>query len=241
MQWLTSWMMKEGKGIRKDEPKKTGLALFFSILLREPWELFKLNLLMLVLSIPLVTIPANFAAASRICNLMIADEIVFLWRDYWRAFARMALKATGWGILICMCLAICGYSAFIYAQLAFHDVAYVAPAVLTFAVTLFVAMVGVCLFALMSKQDLSAGPLLKSAFYSALARPFSIVAGIGFAMTLWLLHVFFYPASIFLPVVLNFSLGTLAMMFGAYRATDFALGLHKSASSTKSAEKSASL
>ena len=32
---------------------------------------------------------------------MIEDEIVFLWRDYWRAFARMALKATGWGILIC--------------------------------------------------------------------------------------------------------------------------------------------
>ena len=31
----------------------------------------------------------------------------------------------------------------------------------------------------------------KGRFYSALARPFSIVAGIGFAMTLWLLHVFF--------------------------------------------------
>nr|WP_321455555.1 hypothetical protein [uncultured Cohaesibacter sp.] len=231
MQWLTNWMMKEGPGIRKDEPKKTGLALFFSILAREPWELFKLNLLMLVLSIPVVTIPANFAAGCRICTLMIEDEVVFLWRDYWRAFARLGPKATGYGLVLALGLSLCGYAFFIYSQFALNDVIYIAPAVLAFFVFLFLMMVGVCLFALLAKGNMAPVDMVKAALVASLARPLSVIAGVGFAALLWLAHIVFYPASIFLPVVLNFSLGAFAMMFGAYRATDFALGVESSVNS----------
>ncbi len=59
MNWLTRWMMREGPGIPKGLPKPTGLRLFGHILLREAWELFKLNLLIVVFSLPLVTAPAE--------------------------------------------------------------------------------------------------------------------------------------------------------------------------------------
>ncbi|WP_316863133.1 DUF624 domain-containing protein [uncultured Cohaesibacter sp.] len=242
MQWLTNWMMKEGPGVRKDEPKKTGLALFVSIILREPWELFKLNLLMLLLCIPVITIPANLVAAGRICGLMIEDEVVFFWRDYWRAFGQRAVASTLWGLFFAVLLGICGYSAFIYGQLGLHDMVYVAPAVIAICLTLLVLMVAVCLFTILSKQVcLPALVLLKSACLAALAKPIPILAGIAFAALLWLAHVIFYPASIFLPVVLNFSLGTLAMVFGAYKATDFALQMLELVGSRQGAEESASI
>lgn len=225
MEWLTNWITREGKGIPKDAPKKTGLALFASTIGREAWELFKLNLMLLVLAVPVVTIPASFAAASRISVLMIEDEVVFLWRDFWRFFSKIFFKATNLGVALLLPVAVCAYASFIYGQMALHQMIYVAPAALAVFLTLFLVMITVCAFTLMARRDWSIRTLLKGAFYGALAKPFPLLAGVAFAALLWLLHVIFYPASIFLPVVLNFSLGTFAIVFGAFPATRFALEL----------------
>lgn len=47
---------KPGKGVRKDEPAKTGVALYFDILLRRFWKLISLNLLYLIVSIPAIIV-----------------------------------------------------------------------------------------------------------------------------------------------------------------------------------------
>lgn len=47
---------KPGKGIRKDEPAKTGVALYFDMLLRRFWKLMSLNLIYLVASLPAIVI-----------------------------------------------------------------------------------------------------------------------------------------------------------------------------------------
>ncbi|SNY90218.1 Uncharacterized membrane protein YesL [Cohaesibacter sp. ES.047] len=225
MDWMTNWITREGPGIRKDEPRKTGLALFGSIIFREAWELFKLNLLMLLLAIPLITIPASFAAACHITTRMIDDEVVFLWRDFWRAFVRLFFKATGLGLGLGVAGGICCYAAYIYGQMALQTMLYIAPAALAVAIALFLLMAAVGAFTLLARFDLPLGMLMRCGFLTALARPLPILAGVLFAVSLWGAHILFYPASIFMPVILNFSLGTLAMTFSAFKATDFALGL----------------
>ena len=52
---------KNGPGIDKDAPPKTGLALFIDIYRREWWNIFKLNLLFLLFCIPVVTIVITLA------------------------------------------------------------------------------------------------------------------------------------------------------------------------------------
>ena len=47
---------KPGKGVRKDEPDKTGIALYFEILFKRFWKLVSLNLIYLVASIPAIVI-----------------------------------------------------------------------------------------------------------------------------------------------------------------------------------------
>ncbi len=48
MQWLRDMWTREGPGIAKDAPKRTGLALFAEILVREWWEMVKLNILFIL-------------------------------------------------------------------------------------------------------------------------------------------------------------------------------------------------
>ena len=47
---------KPGRGVRKDEPPKTGIALYFDILFRRFWKIITLNLIYLIFSIPAIVI-----------------------------------------------------------------------------------------------------------------------------------------------------------------------------------------
>ena len=222
MNWLTNWMMREGPGIPENAPKKKGLALFAFILVREAWDLFRLNILMLVCSIPVVTAPAALAAGMRITNVMIDDENVWLWRDFRRAFARYLLPSTGWGLLAALIIGLAGYAVYIYGQLARHALVYVVPTAIGVCVIAFVAIVAACLFSAMTRFELGGGRLLRVALLAAIARPLPVLAGIVFTVALWLVHIAFYPVTVFTPVVFNFSLGALALAFGAHKATGFA-------------------
>ena len=55
---------KPGRGISKDEPEKTGIALYFDILLRRFWKLISLNLLYILFSIPAIVIFGLFSSLS---------------------------------------------------------------------------------------------------------------------------------------------------------------------------------
>ena len=222
MNWLTNWMMREGPGIPKNAPKKKGLALFAFILVREAWDLFRLNILMLVCSIPVVTAPAALAAGMNIANVMIEDENVWLWRDFRRAFVRHFLQATAWGLGVALILGLAGYAVYIYGQLARHALAYVLPTAIGVCVIAFVAIVAVCLFSAMTRFELAGGRLLQVALLAAIARPLPVLAGLAFMAALWLVHIAFYPVTVFTPGVFNFSLGALALAFSAHKATGFA-------------------
>nr|WP_272213238.1 DUF624 domain-containing protein [Marinicella sp. W31]MDC2879187.1 DUF624 domain-containing protein [Marinicella sp. W31] len=222
MNWLTNWMTKEGPGILKNAPKKKGLALFAFILVREAWDLFRLNILMLVFSIPVITAPAALAAGISVTNVMIDDENVWLWRDFRRAFARHFVKATVWGLLAALVLGLAGYAVYIYGQLAQHALVYVLPVAIGVCVIALVAMVAICLFSAMTRFPLSGAKLLQVALLAAIARPLPVLAGLAFTLALWLVHIVFYPVTVFTPVVFNFSLGALALAFSAHKATGFA-------------------
>ena len=47
---------KPGRGVSKDEPPKTGISLYFDILLRKVWNIISLNFIYIVFSIPAIVI-----------------------------------------------------------------------------------------------------------------------------------------------------------------------------------------
>ncbi|WP_019995586.1 DUF624 domain-containing protein [Aureimonas ureilytica] len=215
MQWLTERFHREGPGIPKDLPKRTGAALFAQTVWREAAELFKLNLLVVLVSLPVVTLFAAHAAGLRVATAMARDENTYLGEDFWRAFRARFWAATVAGAGLSLALGLGAYAIYIYGQMAARDIALAIPFGLALGTEAVLAVFAVHLFVLVSDGGRSARAMLRLAFLATLARPWPVLGALGFVALLWLLHVLFYPVSVFMPVAFNVSLGLLAIAFAA--------------------------
>lgn len=229
--WLTSFYFREGPGIAKDAPKPTGWRLLASVLAREWWELLKLNLLFLIFCLPLVTVPAAWFALVSITVAMIEDRNVYLLRDFWRAFRTRFALATGLGIAFAAVEALSLLALVSYANAARDHLAFVVPMVVALVVSALLPLyAGHVLVAMALKGKATLGTLARASALGLLARPLPGLGAFFFVALLWVVHVIFYPASVFMPVLVNFSLGTLAMSFAVYRGVQFGFS-HLAASS----------
>ena len=77
-----------GPGIDPDEPEKTGMARFVEILSLECTTLLKLNLLLLLCAVPVVTLPPALYAMHCVVRKMILDQPVDCFYDFKTAFRR---------------------------------------------------------------------------------------------------------------------------------------------------------
>jgi uncharacterized membrane protein YesL len=213
MRWLADHYFAEGPGISKDTPKRTGLALVAETMWREGIELMKLNLLFVLACLPVVTIPAAFAAMMRVTLTMAEDRNVYLVEDFVQAFRRHFVRATLLGLGIAAAVTIPGYAAFCYAGLAVTTPLYAVPLALSVGVACLFAIAGTYAFALLVISDFSLGDILRLSLLAALARPGKPLAALGFVAGLWLLHILFYPVTLVMPAIINFAFGTLAIAF----------------------------
>lgn len=220
MQWLQHSWMKEGPGIPKDAPKKQGIALLAEILLREWWEIVKLNLLFVLASLALVTIPASLAAMASVSLALVEDRNTYLARDFCEAFVKHFWLATVAGTILGGCIALGTYAVICYASLASGNLMFVAPFAISVGATAFLGIFACHCLVLMVMRDLPLVQLCRLAALASLARPLPAIGALGSIAALWLVHILFYPISVFMPVMLNFSLGTLIIVFTVHRAVN---------------------
>lgn len=107
--------LKEGPGIDKDAPPKTGLRFAAEVFAREFWQIIAVNFLFVVCSLPIVTFGAARAAMAR-CTVNMARDIPNdVWTDFRRAmrqnFLRNALFGLAELILIVLVFALLHMSA----------------------------------------------------------------------------------------------------------------------------------
>jgi hypothetical protein len=67
--------------------------------------------------------------------------------------------------------------------------------------------------------------LLKPALIGLIVRPLPPLIASGFIAALWLIHVAYYPVSILMPVLVNFSFGALVATFCAHKGAVLGLSL----------------
>jgi uncharacterized membrane protein YesL len=226
MSWITQYLTREGPGVPRHAAPKEGLALLGAVVVREWWTLIELNLLYVLFCLPLVTIPAAQVAATRVVALMLADRNVYLLRDFWETFRARFRRATAFGLLAFAVLGIAVYAAVVFLQAARTELLFALPLAVSGATAVFVAIAAAYGFALLAMGELPLGAVIRLSLLGALARPLPPLAAFGVVALLWLLHVAFYPASIFMPAVVNFSFGTLAVTFGVHKAAARLLASH---------------
>ncbi|MEO8759024.1 MAG: YesL family protein [Devosia sp.] len=230
MKWFSDLITREGPGVRRDAPPKHGLALLVDVIGREWWALIQLNLLCIVFSLPIVTAPAAQVAASRICALMLDDRPVYLLRDFWDAFRHHFWRATALGALGLAAIAIGVLATWTFLGAAKANIMFALPMVIALSTTVFVVLTTTYALTLLARNGQNLVLVIRLALLGALGRPLPVLGALAIAALLWLAHIIFYPASIFMPAVLNFSFGTLVVTFGVHQAAARLLALDLSAS-----------
>ena len=84
--------LKEGPGIAKDAPEKTGAAWVGETLVREFWQLVKLNVLFLLCCLPVVTFGTARAAMARCTVNMARDVPNDVWTDFLAALRQDTVR-----------------------------------------------------------------------------------------------------------------------------------------------------
>ena len=92
---------REGAG--KPMPEG-GIRRYCTVLATHFWSLIELNLLFVLVSLPIITLPAALCAMNRVCLLYIRDGYCALWHDFWKefksSFLRSLLPAVGFTLLL---------------------------------------------------------------------------------------------------------------------------------------------
>ncbi len=203
--------LKEGKGVRKDEPKKTGIMRLFEIIARDMGDLFKLNIIYLICCIPIVTIGPATVALSAVITKRVRDIPCYVFHEFKTAFKENFKRAFGAGLLVALLLAICGVGAFFYSS--WNNTATGAEQILTLmlsSITILMLVIIMIasnyLFTLIAVVDLPLKQQLKNALLLTVA--FLPRSGLILITTapIWAATILFFPFTIPCFFVYHFSL-----------------------------------
>lgn len=100
----------EAEERESDAERITGVRLVAHVAFSQIWALIKLNVLFVLSCLPVVTIPMSCAAASSVCVMLLERRPVFVWHDFWKAFAAnwKRAAAAGWSLLAVVVLGVIG-------------------------------------------------------------------------------------------------------------------------------------
>jgi uncharacterized membrane protein YesL len=79
-------------------PPKSGFQRGWFLIKTHLSKFISLNILFLVFCLPVVTIPAAFAATNRVCLVLWREGNCFLWEEFWSEFKREFIRALLVGI-----------------------------------------------------------------------------------------------------------------------------------------------
>lgn len=150
------------------------------------WKLIGANLLFVVFSLPVITLPAALCALNRVCILIYRKGNCFLWMDFWqefrRSFAGSLLPGALFGALT--------FAGYFLMSLAAANSVFPVWCLLFWSAGILAAAVGICwaayFFALVPLLDLKTMGVLKNALLLCMIRPLralltlAIVLGMAF-------------------------------------------------------------
>ncbi|WP_404403471.1 DUF624 domain-containing protein [Pelagibacterium halotolerans] len=215
MNLLSRIWSREGPGVPKHEAPKTGLALLGATIRREAGDLLGLNLMIVVASLPLITLPAALAAGAHVAIEMLEDRPIYLWRQYWRAFADCFVRATGYGLALMFLITGALWTTWIYGQLASHHLVFVPLLVIGACVALALTVLALHVILRIAEEKRGRPGLLRRAALGALTRPLATLVGLGAAALLWGSVLVFYPVTVLLAATYLFSFSILVVTFAA--------------------------
>lgn len=207
---------REGPGLPMPEG---GIRRYLLLLTTHFWKLIGLNLLFVVFSLPVITLPAALCAMDRVCMLLIRDGHCFWWQDFIqefkRSFKRSLLPALGFFLLLFF-----GYYAM---SLGLTNAALPLWSLIFWAIGIGCTIVSICwgqyFFALVSLVDQNNRRILKNAWLLCMIQPNKALTVLGLVLAEVAVIALLMPISLLflclLPVLVQYT-----VCFMVYEAAD---------------------
>lgn len=100
----------------RDAANANSAAIVWDVVTHRTWDLIKLNVLVFVTCLPIVTIPMAAAAATSLYRDMINGRVLFVWHDYFKAWGEQWKRASAIGLPILAVVLLGAFGAWFYSS-----------------------------------------------------------------------------------------------------------------------------
>ena len=193
-----------GQGVTEPPPER-GWKRFFFVLGTHFWKLVTLNLLFLLFSIPVITIPAAICGMNRVLLKLYREGNCFVWAEFIKEFRANLWKALPFGLLAAVML----FASYYFLSLSISASANQIEA-FTAAIGLLLLFFAVLLssyvFAFLPTLDLKNSQIARNAFIFMVTQWKTNLAILGSVAISVLFVVAFFPYSLFFLLFITIAL-----------------------------------
>lgn len=208
---------REGPGVKKDEPSKKGISLFFKLFAMHFRDLIKLNIIFILYCIPVVTIfPAIAAMTSVTMDMIRTKHIIYIIHDFHKAFKENWKQSFICGLIISLILILLSVSLEFYFNAAKANIIFYLFFFLCITISIIFGLACLYIYPLITSVSIPLKDILKNALLLSLtclkhtlcaALAYIIIAGFT---------IFFFPLILPLYLFLSFSVLSFISSFATW-------------------------
>ncbi len=196
-----------GKGVTELPPER-GIRRFGFLLWNHLWKLVTLNLVFLMFSIPVVTIPAAVCGVNRVLIKLVREGNCFIWDEFWKEFKANLFKSLPFGLLFAVLLFMSYYALSVSTSSGDISLSIFAGAIGLFILGL-TLLFSSYVFVLLPSLALKNRHIAKNAFILMVTEWKTDLIILGGALGMVFLAVAFFPFTSILLLLIWFSLTQL--------------------------------
>lgn len=205
MKMFSPRFMREGPGVKKDEPTKEGIQLFIQIFIARFWDIIKLNIIFILYCIPIITIGPALGALSSITMSMIQGKHIYIFSDFHDAFKANWKQSTICYFICCLIFILLGVSLLFYFRLAQEKPIFYFIFFVCLSITFLFVLASLYIYPLLTTASLCIKDIFKnSILLSLVCLKNSLLCTLVYVIILGL-NLFFFPLTFLLLLVFTFS------------------------------------
>jgi len=197
--------VREGPGVKKNEPSKEGISLFFQLFIMRFWDILKLNIIFVLYCIPIITIVPAFSALTSITMLMFQKKHIYILSDFHKAFKDNWKQSVISSFIICLFFTLLGISLLFYYRLAQEKTIFYVMFFLCLFITILLGLASLYIHPLIATISLPITDIFKNSLLLSIVCIKNTLCGALVSVIILGLNIFFFPLTFLFFLIFTFS------------------------------------
>ena len=207
----------EGAGVKKDEPSKEGISLFFQLFVARFWDMLKLNIIFIVYCIPIVTIGPAFGALTSVTMSMVQNKHnIYIISDFNKAFKANWKQSIICSFIFSPIFTLLGISLQFYFKLSQENSIFYAIFFICLFITVLLGLAWIYIYPLLTTVSLSIKDIFKNSIFLSIVCLKNTLLGALVYIIILGINIFFFPLTFPLFLISTFSILSFITSFASW-------------------------